>query len=295
MGLGAIRLRRRDAVSAYFVTRHAGAMEWARRRGIEVTVLDHLDPRTIRRGDIVSGTLPAQIAAEINGRGARYVHLIIDLPGSERGRDLSADDMEEMNARLEEISARSSAPYPQRLRLVGRSYVSLERRWRRWRRWLDRLQQWLAKGLGRVGWTVGMTLLVLIGVPGALGTIVTASWAAGGWAGLIVALAVSAIAYVLAFLVLSVVARTVVWSRLRTVPAREARCRVLVTGLSDLPPDQFALAPDVAAASAGRAADYALPARGCSITRLPSARSLQLGRDVFSPSRTSTAAAHEHP
>ena len=39
-------------MTAYFVTRHPGACEWARRRGLHVDVwLPHLDPVLVKPGD----------------------------------------------------------------------------------------------------------------------------------------------------------------------------------------------------------------------------------------------------
>ena len=52
------------------------------------------------------GTLPVQHIADINARGARYLHLVLDLPPALRGRELDADDMERIGARLEEYQVR---------------------------------------------------------------------------------------------------------------------------------------------------------------------------------------------
>jgi len=93
-------------VTAYFVTRHAGTREWAARQGYDAQIVAHVDPETIRPGDVVLGTLPAHLAAEICTRGGRYFHLALDLPAEMRGRDLSADDMKRLGARLIEIEAR---------------------------------------------------------------------------------------------------------------------------------------------------------------------------------------------
>jgi CRISPR-associated protein Csx16 len=94
-------------MSTYFVTRHAGAREWAERRGLEAVAVQHLDPGTVRPGDIVLGTLPIQLVAEVNLRGGRYLHLELDLPDNARGKDLSADEMEAFGARLVEYEARN--------------------------------------------------------------------------------------------------------------------------------------------------------------------------------------------
>ena len=88
-----------------FVTRHAGAREWARRQGFAVDeIVDHFDPETVQPGDIIIGTLPVHLAAEICRRGGRYFHLVLNVPPEHRGRELSADDMEKFGARLEEFS-----------------------------------------------------------------------------------------------------------------------------------------------------------------------------------------------
>ncbi len=85
-----------------FVTRHPGAVEWARRRGLQVDrPVEHLDVADIYPGDVVIGSLPVNLAAEVCDRGACYIHLSLRLPAEWRGRELSADDMERFGARLE--------------------------------------------------------------------------------------------------------------------------------------------------------------------------------------------------
>lgn len=56
----------------------------------------------LRTGNVVIGTLPANLVADVCDKGARYFHLTLDLPLVYRGRELSAA---EMGARLEEYSA----------------------------------------------------------------------------------------------------------------------------------------------------------------------------------------------
>ena len=57
-------------------------------------------------GDVVIGTLPVHIVAEICARGGRYLHLTLDVPPQARGRELTADDMERFGARLEEYEVK---------------------------------------------------------------------------------------------------------------------------------------------------------------------------------------------
>lgn len=93
-------------MTVYFVTRHRGARDWAQTEGIgPVTLLEHLDPDTLAQGDVVLGTLPIQLVAAANARGARYLHLVLDVPPDRRGTEITADDMRTFGARLEEYRA----------------------------------------------------------------------------------------------------------------------------------------------------------------------------------------------
>ena len=98
-------------MTTYFISRHAGATEWLQNQGLTVdAVVDHLDPETVRAGDVVLGTLPVNLAARICARGARYLHLSLELPAAWRGRELSADDMRHFGAKLEEFRVESVPP-----------------------------------------------------------------------------------------------------------------------------------------------------------------------------------------
>lgn len=89
-------------MTTFFITRHPGAVEWARRQGLAVDrQLAHLDPQAVQAGDIVIGILPVHLAAQVCARGGRYLHLSLDLPPEARGRELSADELEQFGARLE--------------------------------------------------------------------------------------------------------------------------------------------------------------------------------------------------
>lgn len=93
-------------MTTYFVSRHSGAVEWASRRGIEAHAIAHLDPDSLQQGDVVIGTLPVNLVAEVCAKGGRYLHLVLELPPAARGRELSADEMEAFEARLEEYEAK---------------------------------------------------------------------------------------------------------------------------------------------------------------------------------------------
>ena len=63
--------------------------------------IDHLDPAIVKAGDIVIGSLPVNLAAQVCAAGAAYWHLSLELPAELRGQELSADDLERLGARLE--------------------------------------------------------------------------------------------------------------------------------------------------------------------------------------------------
>ncbi|HKJ21687.1 MAG TPA: CRISPR-associated protein Csx16 [Gammaproteobacteria bacterium] len=94
-------------MTTYFVTRHAGAREWAAAEGVPVdALLDHLDMAIVQPGDTVIGSLPVHLAGAVCARGARYLHLVLELPPGMRGRELSAGDMRACGARLEAYEVR---------------------------------------------------------------------------------------------------------------------------------------------------------------------------------------------
>ena len=91
-------------MAVYLVTRHPGARDWAKEKGLAVDhIVGHLDPQTTGQGDIVIGTLPVHLAAEVCSQGARYLHLSMQMPPALRGRELSAADMRACQARIEEF------------------------------------------------------------------------------------------------------------------------------------------------------------------------------------------------
>ena len=89
-------------MTTYFVTRHKGAINWAAGKNIIVDKLvSHLDTRIIKAGDTVIGSLPVNLAAQVCASGARYLHLSLDVPAELSGCELSADQMEQVGARLQ--------------------------------------------------------------------------------------------------------------------------------------------------------------------------------------------------
>jgi len=95
-------------MACWFVSRHPGAITWARTQGIAADHwVPHLPPHVVKAGDTVVGTLPIHLAAQVCDRGARYLHLRLDLSSERRGRELDADDMARADARLEAYHVRA--------------------------------------------------------------------------------------------------------------------------------------------------------------------------------------------
>jgi CRISPR-associated protein Csx16 len=92
-------------MTTYFITRHTGALAWAKLHDVAFDVhLEHLiDLGNLQVGDVIIGTLPIQMVAKLNDCGVRYVHLSLDIPPAWRGRELTADELRECRASLQEF------------------------------------------------------------------------------------------------------------------------------------------------------------------------------------------------
>ena len=95
-------------MTTWFVSRPPGAIEWAAQQGLRVDrQVCHLDPPQVQPGDTVIGTLPVHLAAAACRQGARFFNLSLDIPAQWRGRELSADELHQCNARLEQFDIRT--------------------------------------------------------------------------------------------------------------------------------------------------------------------------------------------
>jgi CRISPR-associated protein Csx16 len=100
-------------MTTYFVSRHPGATAWAERQGLVVDrPVAHLDVAAVKPGDVVVGTLPVNLAAEVCARGGRYFNLSLNLPQAARGRELTARELDAFGACLEEYIVHKVAGKP---------------------------------------------------------------------------------------------------------------------------------------------------------------------------------------
>lgn len=95
-------------MTTWIVSRHPGAVAWLQNRyelGTS-TLVEHLDADAIKAEDRVVGTLPVQLIAAVCQRGAHYYHLQIPMARNNRGRELSAADLDALGATLQCFYAR---------------------------------------------------------------------------------------------------------------------------------------------------------------------------------------------
>ena len=89
-------------MTTWFISRHPGAWQWAQKHGVKADrQITHLAIDDIQRGDTIIGSLPVNIAAQACKKGARYIHLTLDLPAEMRGRELTAEQLEQYGAMLQ--------------------------------------------------------------------------------------------------------------------------------------------------------------------------------------------------
>lgn len=88
-------------MTTWFVSRHEGAIAWARLQDLSIDKwVTHLDPEQIASGDTVIGTLPVNIAELICRKGAQFYFLSMKVRFEDRGKELSAQDLNDADCQL---------------------------------------------------------------------------------------------------------------------------------------------------------------------------------------------------
>lgn len=100
-------------MTTYFVTRHTGAIDWAKATNLTFDVhLEHLTLELLQTGDTVIGTLPINMVYTLGQMGVRYIHLSLQIPENLRGVELSLEQLTACQASLEEFVVHKIAPNP---------------------------------------------------------------------------------------------------------------------------------------------------------------------------------------
>lgn len=109
-----------------FISRHPGAVEWATDYcGLtNVEVFAHLNVDAVNSGDVVVGTLPPHLAAEVCAKGASFHFLQIPAGKVAFGQELSAQEMVDVGAELRQYEVKNLGELPS---LKGAKVVAVTR------------------------------------------------------------------------------------------------------------------------------------------------------------------------
>lgn len=99
-------------MATLFVSRHAGAIEWIKAQPhwqIDEFV-PHLDLTQVQAGDVVLGTLPVHLAAQVCEKGATFYFLQMPQELAGRGSEYSAEQMTAAGACLTRFHVQKIEP-----------------------------------------------------------------------------------------------------------------------------------------------------------------------------------------
>ncbi|QTM01032.1 CRISPR-associated protein Csx16 [Mannheimia sp. ZY171111] len=86
----------------WFVSRHIGAIEWIKQQPIHIDrFVEHLNVANIQADDIVIGTLPIHLAAEVCQKGAKFYFLSVNVARYQRGTELTCEQLVEQGCSLQ--------------------------------------------------------------------------------------------------------------------------------------------------------------------------------------------------
>ncbi len=89
------------------ISRHVGLIDWLATKGVNGRVISHLGDGDVADGDIVIGTLPVHLVADITSRGALYIHVRIDIPEHLRGQELDRAALDQLDVSLIPFAAQA--------------------------------------------------------------------------------------------------------------------------------------------------------------------------------------------
>lgn len=98
-------------MTVYFITRHPGALQWAKQNQLHYDVhAEHLlCISQLQAGDTVVGTLPINMVYQLNKRQVSYIHLSLQIPPDLRGIELTAEQLNGCKATLEKFEVNKVA------------------------------------------------------------------------------------------------------------------------------------------------------------------------------------------
>jgi len=89
-------------MAVWFVSRHQGAIDWIATQDIAIDhFVAHLDLCQIQPNDIVIGTLPIHLAADVCAKGADFYFLSVNVKFDQRGTELTCEQLIEQGCSLQ--------------------------------------------------------------------------------------------------------------------------------------------------------------------------------------------------
>ncbi|VEI57500.1 putative CRISPR-associated protein, VVA1548 family [Pasteurella multocida] len=89
-------------MAVWFVSRHQGAIDWIQQQGIHIDRFEnHLNVDDIQADDVVIGTLPIHLAAQVCEKGAKFYFLSINVTAQQRGTELNVQQLNEQACSLQ--------------------------------------------------------------------------------------------------------------------------------------------------------------------------------------------------
>lgn len=88
------------------VSRHPATVDLLTKKLTHIDRIEKTLPlNDLKKGDCIYGNLTAHLIAQVNQKGARYFHVLLNLPLELRGKELNAEDLEKLTPQIAEISA----------------------------------------------------------------------------------------------------------------------------------------------------------------------------------------------
>ena len=81
-------------MTVWFISRHQGAIDWIKTQPIQIDRFEsHLNVADVQADDVVIGTLPIHLAAEVCQKGATFYFLSVNVFAEQRGTELTAKQL----------------------------------------------------------------------------------------------------------------------------------------------------------------------------------------------------------
>ncbi|MGY4676973.1 CRISPR-associated protein Csx16 [Pasteurella sp. P03HT] len=89
-------------MTIWFISRHQGSIDWIKQQNIQIDRFEnHLDVNKIQSGDIVIGTLPVHLAAQVCEKGTKFYFLSLNVTAEQRGTELTVQQLNEQGCSLQ--------------------------------------------------------------------------------------------------------------------------------------------------------------------------------------------------